>query len=358
VADDDNENESNEPAEAEKPKPAAAPKLPPRVERALAKAREAARKDSARKEGRWLAILPVSLAIALMLLMMPRATEPDAVPLPRVDERALKRIVAADDARARSVAESALPSDVRNVGSAFRAINAAEANQSDEVVTSDAQRSLEVAVRALNPNPGVDEALLSLRAFQMTKFLEGVRHWEETGESTQELKELGGNFVGRTTDAGWILPNRRVLMNDVERRVAFKTVWNAFVGVDKKEAFALSLDEQRALYAFYFTHPHAPDVRRAALRVQRRDATTPDACTKVNAEERRQSEMWRADKIRKFAAIDPSYPTTYALGVAFYRAGRYDLSAEAFTAFIGAHPSGPYSLRARNHLKAALSAAP
>ena len=36
--------------------------------------------------------------------------------------------------------------------------------------------------------------------------------------------------------------------------------------------------------------------------------------------------------------------------------GRYDASAEAFRAWLDKHPDGPYSLRARNHLKAALAA--
>jgi TolA-binding protein len=77
---------------------------------------------------------------------------------------------------------------------------------------------------------------------------------------------------------------------------------------------------------------------------------------RVNAEERREAELWRVDKIRKLALIDPSYPGSYALGIAYYRAGRYDLAADAFTAFISAHPDGPYALRAKNHLKAALAA--
>jgi TolA-binding protein len=377
VAADDKEKEGNENLEEEEkassspsssPPPSSPPpseppapaKLPPRVERALAKARAVAQKDRAQKGGRWLAIFPTLLALALMLLMMPRATEPDSIPLPRVDERALRKTARADDDRARAVSMERLPSDVRNVGTAFRALNTAEAHNADDAELINAQREISVALRDLNPGTDIDENLLSLRAFQMQRFLEGVRHWENTGETTEELTALGGNFINRTAEAGWASNQaggpRHLLMNDTQRRVAFKTMWNALVGVDRRPAFVLTIDEQKSLYAFYFQYPHPQDSRRVALRVQRRDALTPEACLKANVEERRQAELWRVEKVRKFASIDPSYPATYAMGVGYYKAGRFDLASEAFTTFIGAHPDGPYALRAKNYLKASLTA--
>src|SRR5262249_54810325 len=154
--------------------------------------------------------------------------------------------------------------------------------------------------------------------------------------------------------AGWAV-NRRVLLSEGQRRVAFKTVWNSLVGVDKRPAFAITLDEQRDLYSFYFTHPHPADSHRRSLATQRRHAEAPEACVRADAEERRQSAIWLADKIKKLQMIDPAYPATYALGVAYYHGGRYDLSIEAFNAFINAHPDGCYALRAKNHLRAALA---
>jgi hypothetical protein len=44
------------------------------------------------------------------------------------------------------------------------------------------------------------------------------------------------------------------------------------------------------------------------------------------------------------------------MGVAYYRVGRYDTSLEAFRSWIEKHPDGPLSLRARNHMKAAMAA--
>lgn len=348
-----NVNESGKGEREEKS--ASSSRLPPHVERALERARAAARADRQRRGGRWLAIVPASVALVLLLLMMPRSTVPDAVPLPLADGRHLAQIARADDARAAEAEATRLPTGILNVGTAFRALNAAEVRGADEVEMADARRTLEVALRDLQPREGLEEDLLSLRALQERRFLDALVRWEATGETTNDVTELAGKFVQRSVDAGWVV-GRRLLMSEAQRRVAFKTVWNALTGVGSWPAFELSLDEQRELYAFYLAHPHPPDSGRQLLVRQRAEARTPEACARVNAEERRESQLWRVDKIRKLAVIDRTYPASYALGVAYYQAGRYDLSAEAFTVFIGAHPDGPYTLRAKNHLKAALRA--
>lgn len=288
--------------------------------------------------------------------MMPRGVAPEAIPLPIADQRILSALARADDARAAAADSARLPTGILAVGSAFRALHAADVRGADDVEMADARRTLEAALRDLQPRAGLEEDLLSLRALQGRRFLDALARWEATGETTSDLTELSGNFVRRSTDAGWVVGRRSILLSDAQRRIAFKTVWNALTGLEDRPAFALSLDEQRELYAFYLGHPHPPDSHRAGLLSQRAEARTPEACARVDAEERRQSELWRVEKIRKLAAIDPTYPASYALGVAYYRAGRYDLSADAFMAFIGAHPDGPYTLRAKNHLKAALSA--
>jgi tetratricopeptide (TPR) repeat protein len=329
--------------------------LPPRVERALMRAREVARKDRERRAGRWLAIVPAIVAVVFLILLMPRATEPDSIPLPRADQRVLARIAREDDARAATAEAERLPGDVLAVGSAIRALNDADARDADEAETADARRKLEGALRELRPRDSLDEDLLALRAIQARRFLDALAHWEATGETTDDLRELGGNFVRRTAEAGWIV-GRRVLFSEAQRRIVFKTVWNVHLGVESRPPFALSLDEQRELYVFYLTHPHPSDMRRQTLAVMRRDAKTPEACARVAVEERRAAELWRAEKIQKLGQIDPSYPTGYALGVAYYHAGRYDQAAEAFSMFIRAHPNGPYTLRAKNHLKAAIVA--
>jgi len=333
--------------------------LPPRVEKALAAARAAAIADRKRKGGRWLAIVPLAVAAIFLALMMPRATPPDGIPLPDIDMRTLSRVEHADDARAAAAEAKRLPADVLAIGSAFRAVNRSEVHGDDEVTRIDAKRSLDTMMRALEPRPSLDEELLSLRAVQTRRFLEGVRRWEATGESDSELDELGGMFIKSMDDAGWVRRSasaRLLLLTDSQRRVVFKTFWNIAVGLEGRAPFTLTLDEQRSIYAFYIQHPHPPEAHRLGLLAQRNQATTPEACFRVNVEQARQSDTWLAEKLKRLGAIDPSYPTAYALGVVYYRAGRYDLSSEAFNAYVAAHPDGSLTLRARNHLKAALVA--
>jgi len=334
--------------------PAKDGRLPPRVEQALARAREAARADRERKGGRWLAVVPVAIGVVLLLLMMPRATAPDAVPLPRVNERTLEAIARADDARAAAAEAERLPSAILAVGTATRALNGAEARGADEAEMVAARQQLDATLRDVARRPDVVSELVSLRAIQLRRFLDAIALWENTGETSEDFIDLAAAFVQRTADAGWI-EGRRVLLSDTERRVMFKTVWNVLTGIDGNAEAAISLDEQRALYKLYIERPHPPDSRRLALLAQRQDATSPELCTRASLEQRRYSQLWLADKLKKLGAMDPTYPTEYALGVAYYHAARFELSADAFTAYIGKNPDGAYALRAKNHLKAALA---
>lgn len=341
--------------ETKAPAPAPPPALTPRVERALSRAREAAKADNARKEGRWLAAIPLTVGVVFFLLIMPRGTAPDAVPLPRADQRVVRSAANADDARAAAAEAQRLPTDVLAVGTAVRAVNRAEEVTDDQAALVDARRTLESAMRDLKPRPHLEEDMLSLRALQTRHFLDAITHWEATGEKTDDLRDLAGSFVERNEEAGWV-ENRHLAMSDAQRRIAFKIVWNALVGVDKLDTFAVSLDEQRELYTFYLQHPRIAETYRLAMEAQVQAAKTPEACKTANLEVAHQKELWRADKIKRLGAIDPTYPTGYALGVAYYRAGRFDLASESFTAYVGEHPDGPYALRAKNHLRASVVA--
>jgi hypothetical protein len=307
-----------------------------------------------KRPGKALALIPVGMAAIVLLLMMPRSAPPETVPMPVIDRREVDRIFREDDARARSAENNRLPTDVLAVGGAFREVQIADA-AGDETATSDARRRLTGALGALVPRESLEGELLSLRAFQTRLFLDALSTWERTGERTQDMKELGGRFLERAEDTGWI-EGKTIVLTDHERRVVFKTVWNALTGLDANKKFAPALDEQRVLYGFYLRRPHPPETVRAALAAQRSLAKTPAQCAKVNADETRQTEMWRIEKIRKLGAIDAGYPTGYALGVAYFRAGRHDLAADAFHEYLEQHPDGPWALRTKNHLKAALLA--
>jgi TolA-binding protein len=332
--------------------------LPPRVERALAKARAKAKegKDEKRdNRGRWLALVPVSIALIGYSLFVPRATEPQAVPLPYVDTGALGATEKRDDALAAEAEANRLPTDVLAVGSALRAMNLLMTTSPKDEEINAARLTLDNAIRAASERSDALEKFLALRAIQLKKFLDEVERYEKTGEVTKELSEVGGGFVARNTAVGWI-EGKRVHLTSSQRRVAYKMVWNAMTNLDRSPTFAPTIDEQRSLYALYLTRPHAPEQRRAEFDAERKAAKNPADCQRAAFNERRAVELWRAEKIQRLGQIDPGYPTAYALGVAYYRAGRFDLSSDAFRAYIDAHPDGPFVVRARNHLKAALDA--
>ena len=62
------------------------------------------------------------------------------------------------------------------------------------------------------------------------------------------------------------------------------------------------------------------------------------------------------EKIRELARVDPTFPGALAEGVVLFRLGRYEAAAVAFERHLAAFPDGPWTLRARNYLKAALEA--
>jgi len=356
VASDDNETK----APSEKP-------LPEKVERALAEARDAAKRRGTRdggegeqkgtKSARWLALIPVTATVLMGLLMMPRAAFPEEIPLPAIDGRALGTTIAEDDALAAKSRSERLSGDLLRIGTAIRAFNRASLPGTPVEEITVVRTELDESVRdyAARDPKGVYDGLRTLRAVQLDAFLTEVTRWEQTGETSNELQELGGGFVERMNDAGWV-DNGKILLDDAQRRAAYKLVWTATIGADQSPTLKLTVDEQRALYTLYLSRPHAPEGLRNAFDARRKAVTTEADCAKANAAEKLALETWRIDKIKKLGDLDPTYPTSYAMGVAYYRAGRYEAAVDAFRAWIDKHPEGRLSLRAQNYLKAALTA--
>lgn len=308
------------------------------------------------RSGRALALIPITVAVLMFLLMMPRSAPPEDIPLPQVDGVAMRALVKDDAARAAEARTNRLPGDILAIGTAVRALNKAQA-VGDAEATGAGRLVLDDALRGVGNREEkvVFDQLKTLRAVQLEEFLAAVESFESTGQQTPDLVELGGGFIERMTDAGWV-EGRRVLLDDAGRRAAFKLVWTTLLRVDRTPQLALALDEQRALYTLYLTHPHPPESQRSSFQAMRRVASNDAECASVASKERLAAEVWRSDKIRKLGELDPSYPTAYALGVSYYRAGRYDQSLSAFRTWLDQHPDGPLALRARNHLKAALVA--
>ncbi|CAN5137100.1 hypothetical protein BH09MYX1_BH09MYX1_05140 [soil metagenome] len=313
------------------------------------------------ENGRALAAIPVVVAVIFGWLLVPRAVPPRDMPMPLVDAAAIERTHESDRARVRSAHDAPLPPEVRALGASIRAFNSAEsAARPDtpwDVLRANVDRTRKEAL-SFGVGP-----LLDLRAVQCDRFVTELASWESGAPLSAELVATGGRFLQRFSDVGGGKspedPRARfVAPNEDERRVLCKLQWNTVSGFDGVSDFELTLDESRVLYTFYLGHPHPPEITRRTIDAARMTAKTAADCDALGAGEAMASEQWRVEKLKALGRIDATYPTDYAVGVAEYRAGRFEASARAFEAFIDKHPDGVLTLRARNHLRAALAEAP
>ena len=291
--------------------------------------------------------------------------------MPIADPAAMARAARADHELADMARREPLPGAVRALGSAIRDFHTLEAASAEARELGQARRAVDVAlVDALALG---SDALLRLRAIQLEGFLDEVRRFTATGEESAELRALAGGFVRSITSEGWC--EGHTLAPDVPvLRVMFKQMWNAFLALDRADdgpapapapaplaplpprPFALTIDEERTLYAFYLSHAHPSRATRDAIASAWKTAPDARACQALRATEHAATESWRLDHIARIAALDPTYPADYARGVARFRRGEYRASADAFRRWIGDHPEGPLALRAQNYLRAAADA--
>ena len=312
-----------------------------------------------------LALVPVLSAAIVWAIAMPRPVVPSDVPLPTIDGVKLEARAEHDRDLAASAQANRLPVAVRALGSAIRAFDAAEVRDDEPVVLSHLRASLEESVGPAEQAAGI-AGLERLRAVETEEFVAEVRRFERDGTRSRALDELGGTFLRSLARVGWVrdahgapvtwppAPGpKRVLLDEDARRAAFKLTWNRLVGLEQRSELELTLDEQRVLYSFYLRHPHAPESQRTALAAARSQAKNPDACERIDDGERVAAMGWLLTKLKELAALDPTYPAGYAMGIVLYHRHDYAAAADALRAWLDAHPSGPLTLRTRNYLRAA-----
>jgi hypothetical protein len=297
-------------------------------------------------EGWEVGLVAIVIALAGVLLAVPLSVAPRDVPLPLVDGTRLSAELAREDELAASVvpalaSELGNPSqgtalyDLRAFGEAFRGYGRAEVSDDVYAIVRARQKMLEslAKARALG-----DDKVIGLRAYQKHLFLAEVERWENSKRPSEDLAELGGNFVGSVERAGWI-ENGALAMNASLRGIFFKRRWNEVTGLTEPP-FALSLDEQRAFYAFLLDRPFIEG---------RESMKAADAC--------RAADAWRLRKVEELGRVDPAYPYALARGVLFYRLARYPAAVQAFRDHLSSSTDGRYALRARNYLLASLERA-
>ena len=299
-----------------------------------------------------LALVPVGVALTLGMLLLPRRGEPDSVPVPIPDGTALARTEASDHELAEKARSEPLPGPVRSLGSALRAFHSLEP-AGDERLLGDARHAVDSAlIDAVSSGGASADPLLRLRAVQLEQFMVEVHAFEATGVQSPELEALAGAFVRSMTGEGWCT-GHTLALPDPALRALYKQMWTTFLGLDARKELALSLDETRALYAFYLAHPHPSPGMREAIASARRGAHDASTYEALDLATRAAVETWRLDRIARLAELDPQYPAAYAKGVANLRRGKYSLAANAFRSWLASHPDGPLALRAQTFLRRA-----
>ena len=319
------------------------------------------------RDGLRLGTIPLAVALALAMLLLPRHATPaaDDVPLPMADAHALAHSEANDHDLAERARREPLPAVVRAVGSAIRAYHTLEASadrqdpgrlvrarRAIDAAASDVRADVRAEGAAGAGEDGGDEPLLRLRALELEGFIAEVRRFEATGNESAELGALAGDFIHAVASAGWC-EGHTLLPSEPALRTMYKQMWDGLVGVEGRPAFEPSLDEQRALYALYLSAPHPSSAMREAIDAARRGAADAKACAGVREAERGAIEAWRLERIARLASIDPSYPAAYARGVSSFRRADYRGASQAFRTWLDARPDGPLALRAHAFLRAA-----
>jgi hypothetical protein len=316
-------------------------------------------------------LIAVFIAGTAAVLAVPRSVEPAEIPMPLPNARALSLVAAADEARAQAAEELGLDADVRELGSGIRAFGHVDENplRTDAELLAARKRVLDAVGPALAQG---DEAVLRLRAYQLRSFLREVRRWRATGEESDELRELGGDFLGLLRRSGWLGDRRRpstaplvhedrqLTMDDAVLCVLFKKRWSAIAGIERSP-FDVTLDEERALFGFLLSHPlgAAPSgaLEAPIQRGEASEARSTAAARIAAAQKRHAEDQYRLKKIEELALRDPTYPKELARGILLYRLGKYLPAVEAFRRHLDMFPDAAHVLRARNYLHAALSRA-
>lgn len=291
-------------------------------------------------DGWQLGVLAIVIAWGSALLMVPRTAIPDRLPLPRVEPSRRDAILRRDRALAAQAKGRSLDLAVRKLGADLREIGRAESTDgtSPGYLVERTQRDAREAVGQ------APDQVLELRAYQTDLFTKAIYAWAATGKESADLIELGGAIRDVLPTLGWVEAEgrgRRVVIDELALRALYKKRWDGLAGFDGP-GFALDPDEVRATIAFQLERGAA--LLDEAASTGQLVADNPETAAMLG-------------RIRELSAIDPSYPSRFAEGIVHFKSADYTASVDAFARYLQASPDGPYAMRARNFMKAALSGA-
>jgi hypothetical protein len=321
----------------------------------LGELQQAKTRESARFQGAGLALVPIFVFAVLAVLLLPRESVPDEIPLPSWDARALHALEMAE--RELATDSAALPSDVRELGSELRAYRLAVAQERDSSELSALKDALLVKRDTFFTNHRSDGIglLRRLYASQLQQFLSEVSRHPSSFEGSRELKELAGSLIRHWRDAGWIR-GAEVRPNAAERRVLYRIMWATDLGLEDRREFQLSNDEKMVHFGLLLRLPYVPTRERLRLLETSRRVGEKEGCVQIAYESNVARERFRRSKIAQVAALDSRYPREFALGISSYRLGEYTAATGHFQSWLQTNPEGPYARLASNYLKRSIRA--
>jgi hypothetical protein len=215
-----------------------------------------------------------------------------------------------------------LPFEIRAIGERFRQIGRAVFN--GNALSLDEQNRYRKQVGEKLAKQGA-KPVLELRAVQTELFVSALHAYEQTGEVSLDLQELGGEFLELATRLGWVKSgpsraHRQLLLDTDERRALFLLRWTELAGLTDTADFRL-----------------APSWILLGARTRLR---APLA--KLGRSE--------LEVVERVVAVDPGYPGSVAKGLLYAQLGAYDAAAEQFREYLTLHPNASFSTHAKNHL--------
>ncbi len=272
--------------------------------------------------------LALGATLALGLIAIPRPNRSRIIPLPPVDFQELTRLDA-QDARLRENTD--FPVHIRRAGERFRRLGAAlwtERQGPPELefpyrIESARVASFELvsefnALRA----EGLSAELIRLRSLQSELFVRAVRRFEETGEPSRELIELGGDFI-EVARASWI-KNRRVIFSDRDLRLLFRVRFGNLTDTHGQGQFGPSPDELLYYHSLFLLHPPGAD-----------------ALTKNS---------YQLNVVSALERLEPSYPAALTRALFLLEQNQPEAAAQALSS---AKHTGPWARIVQNTLLAA-----
>ena len=281
-------------------------------------------------DGWELGLITVAMVLAAALVAVPRAAPPGVFPVPLIDPTEATASRRGFEELANRAERDGLPFETRAVGDGVRRLGVALSGGAGdaEFLNRLIAERVQAALAA-----GQVEALQRLRAVQARLFVHAVRSYSWQGAPSAELLALGGDFVKRAVQNGWVARENCVASDD-ELTTLFARRWAELTRLRDDPHFKPTLGELRRYYRFLLLYPELGAGERSAM--QERASI-------------------RLRYVEALARRDTEYPVGLARGSLLAELGMMEASAQALSQQLAGPLSGEWNLRARNYLLFAAS---